>query len=94
MYSSAPHEGQQGQPAAPQQQHAAWQDYQSVFTAAKAGMDGVDKDKVKKTVYEMSKDSAHFKNEQRKQALVDAKIQQLQAQAAAMSPSDLAMHHK
>jgi DNA polymerase kappa len=32
-----------------------WKDYQSVFTAAKAGMEGVDKEKVKKVVYEMSK---------------------------------------
>ena len=32
-----------------------WKDYQSVFTAATAGMEGVDKDKVKKVVYEMSK---------------------------------------
>ncbi len=29
--------------------------YATVFTNAKAGMDGVDKDKVKKIVYEMSK---------------------------------------
>jgi hypothetical protein len=94
MQSTAPHKGLQGQPAAPQQQHEAWQDYQSVFTAAKAGMEGVDKEKVKKIVYEMSKDSAHFKNEQRKQALVDAKIQQLQAQAAALSPSDLTVHQR
>lgn len=33
----------------------AWQDYSSVFTAAKAGMEGVDKDKVKRVVFEMSK---------------------------------------
>ncbi len=30
-------------------------DYATVFTNAKAGMDGVDKEKVKKVVYEMSK---------------------------------------
>lgn len=33
----------------------AWQCYNSVFTAAKAGMQNVDKEKVKKVVYEMSK---------------------------------------
>lgn len=33
----------------------AWKDYQSVFTAAKAGMQGVDKEKVQRIVYEMSK---------------------------------------
>jgi hypothetical protein len=33
----------------------AWQNYSSVFTAAKAGMGGVDQQKVKQVVYEMSK---------------------------------------
>lgn len=32
-----------------------WQSYSSVFTAAKAGMGGVDQQKVKQVVYEMSK---------------------------------------
>lgn len=32
-----------------------WQSYSSVFTAAKAGMGGVDQAKVKQVVYEMSK---------------------------------------
>lgn len=32
-----------------------WQCYNSVFTAAKAGMQNVDKEKVMKVVYEMSK---------------------------------------
>ena len=40
------------------------QDYATVFTNAKAGMAGVDKEHVKRVVYEMSKDSPHFKNEQ------------------------------
>lgn len=33
----------------------AWQNYSSVFTAAKAGMGGVDQQKVKQVVYAMSK---------------------------------------
>jgi len=37
------------------EQPAAWQNYSSVFTAAKAGMSGVDQQKVKQVVYEMSK---------------------------------------
>jgi DNA polymerase kappa len=41
--------------------------YETVFTNVKAGMQGVDRDKVKQIVYEMSKDSAHFHEEQRKQ---------------------------
>ncbi len=42
----------------------------------------------------MSKGSAHFVNEQRKQALVDARVAKLQAQAAALSEQDLARHAK
>jgi DNA polymerase kappa len=41
--------------------------YSTVFTNEKAGMQNVDKEKVKKIVYDMSKDSLHFQNEQRKQ---------------------------
>lgn len=44
------HDGQQQQATAP-----GWQSYSSVFTAAKAGMGGVDQQKVKQVVYEMSK---------------------------------------
>jgi hypothetical protein len=43
------------------------QGYATVFTNCKAGMDGVDKEKVKQVVYEMSKDSPHFLEEQKKQ---------------------------
>jgi hypothetical protein len=39
----------------------------TVFTNHKAGMDQVDKSKVQKVVYEMSKDSAHYQNELRKE---------------------------
>lgn len=65
--------------------NAAWKDYQTVFTNAKAGMEGVDKEKVKRIVFEMSKGSAHFENEQRKQAQVDAKIERLKSQAAKLT---------
>lgn len=41
-------------------------DYSTVFTNSKAGMDDVDKEYVKGVVYRMSKDSPHFRNEQRK----------------------------
>jgi hypothetical protein len=41
--------------------------YETVFTNVKAGMQGVDRDKIKQIVYEISKDSAHFREEQRKQ---------------------------
>jgi hypothetical protein len=50
------HDGQAAQQAG--QQVPAWQSYNSVFTAAKAGMGGVDQQKVKQVVYEMSKVTA------------------------------------
>lgn len=34
---------------------AAWEKTNTVFTNEKAGMKGVDKDKIKKIIYEMSK---------------------------------------
>lgn len=53
---------------APKEEQGAWQAWQgTVFTNAKAGMQSVDAAKVKQVVYEMSKDSAHFRNEERKQ---------------------------
>jgi DNA polymerase kappa len=45
---------------------SASSDYDTVFTNAKAGMEDVDKTYVKNVVFEMSKDSNFFKNEQRK----------------------------
>jgi hypothetical protein len=39
-------------------------------------------------------DSAHFKNEQRKQAQVDARIAQLKARAASIPQAELAAHQK
>lgn len=44
-----------------------WQSVNTVFSNAKAGMQGVDKDKVKRVIYEMSKDSAHQHEQQRKE---------------------------
>lgn len=39
---------------------AEWSDYSTVFTNDKAGMQEVDKDHVKKVVYDMSKVGSHF----------------------------------
>lgn len=36
-------------------QAPAWEKTNTVFTNEKAGMEGVDKDKIKKIIYEMSK---------------------------------------
>lgn len=64
--------------------------YETVFTNAKAGMDNADLNKVKQVVYEMSKDSAHFQNEQRKMQQTEEKIARFKATAASLSSSELA----
>ncbi|KAL3138793.1 hypothetical protein ABBQ32_005635 [Trebouxia sp. C0010 RCD-2024] len=70
-------------------QQSKWSNFETVFTNAKAGMGGVDKEHVKRIVYEMSKDSPHFKNEQRKQAQTEQRIQRLRAKAKALTPPEL-----
>lgn len=55
----------------------SWRECDRVYTNEKAGMAQVDKEWVKKTIYEMSKDSEHFKNEQRKQKQLEQRIERL-----------------
>ena len=45
-------------------------------------------------VYDMSKDSAHFKNEQRKQAQVEEKVAAMRAKAARITAAELAAHQR
>ncbi|XP_058069847.1 DNA polymerase kappa isoform X2 [Magnolia sinica] len=66
-----------------------WQSYTTVYTNAKAGMDGVDKEKVQRIVYEMSKGSKYFENEQRKEAFIQQKIEHMRALCAKLSPLDI-----
>lgn len=71
-----------------------WQSYHTVFTNAKAGMDGVDKEKVQKIVYEMSKGSKYFENEQRKETYIQQRIENLRCRAALLTASDIADFEK
>ncbi|MBA0603796.1 DNA polymerase kappa [Gossypium raimondii] len=71
-----------------------WQSYHTVYTNAKAGMDGVDKEKVQRVVYEMSKGSKYFENEERKEALLRQKIEHMRARAAKLSAADLSHYQK
>lgn len=48
--------------------------FDTVYTNAKAGMEGVDQERIKHIVYEMSKDSAYFQNELKKNAATDDRI--------------------
>ncbi|KAL7119130.1 hypothetical protein ACP275_02G044200 [Erythranthe tilingii] len=69
-----------------------WQSYNTVYTNAKAGMEGVDKEKVQRVVYEMSKGSKYFQNEERKEAYMKQKVDSMKAQLAKLTPQDLSHH--
>lgn len=58
------------------------------------GMEGVDKEKVQRVVYEMSKGSKYFQNEERKEALMKQKIEHMRHRCAKLSSSDLSTYHK
>ncbi len=66
-----------------------WRSYSSVFTNAKAGMDGVDRDRIKKIVFEASKNSPHYRNELRKEEQAEKKLAEFKARARALLPHQL-----
>lgn len=67
----------------------------SLFSCYSAlGMEGVDKEKVQKVVYEMSKGSKYFENEQRKEAITKQKIDHLRAQCAKLTDNDISHFQK
>ncbi|XP_044455098.1 DNA polymerase kappa [Triticum aestivum] len=67
-----------------------WQSYHTAYTNAKAGMEGVDKEKVQKVIYEMSKG---FENEQ-KEAITKLKIEHLHTQCAKLTDNDISHFQK
>ncbi|GLT47382.1 hypothetical protein SLA2020_210840 [Shorea laevis] len=71
-----------------------WQSYHTVYTNAKAGMDGVDKEKVQRIVYEMSKGSKYFENEERKEAIMKQKVEHMHSRCAKLSPTDISHYQK
>lgn len=58
------------------------------------GMEGVDKDKVQRIVYEMSKGSKYFQNEERKDAFIRQKIDNLKTQCSKLTQADLSHYQK
>lgn len=58
------------------------------------GMEGVDKEKVQKIVYEMSKGSKYFENEERKEAYMKEKIENMRARSAKLTATDLSHYQK
>ncbi|KAK1645821.1 hypothetical protein QYE76_063626 [Lolium multiflorum] len=71
-----------------------WQSYRTAYTNAKAGMEGVDKEKVQRVIYEMSKGSKYFENEQKKEAITKLKIEHLRAQCAKLTDNDISHFQK
>ncbi|XP_027361380.1 DNA polymerase kappa [Abrus precatorius] len=71
-----------------------WQSYHTVYTSSKAGMEGVDKEKVQRVVYEMSKGSNFFQNEERKDAFIKQKIDNFRIQCAKLTQEDLSHYQK
>lgn len=71
-----------------------WESYNTVYTNAKAGMDGVDKEKVQRVVYEMSKGSKYFENEERKEADMKRKIENMRAQREKLKATDISHYQR
>ena len=57
-------------------------------------MEGVDKEKVKRVIYEMSKGSKFFENEQKKEAITKLKVEHLRAQCAKLTDNDISHFQK
>nr|XP_027112637.1 DNA polymerase kappa isoform X2 [Coffea arabica] len=71
-----------------------WESYHTAYTNAKAGMEGVDKERVQRIVYEMSKGSKYFENEERKEACMMQKIENMRARSAKLTAADLSHYQK
>ncbi|GJY23803.1 DNA polymerase kappa isoform X1 [Tanacetum coccineum] len=71
-----------------------WESYHTVYTNAKAGMEGVDKEKVQRVVYEMSKGSKYFQNEERKEAYMKQKNDNMRAQRLNLNATDLSNYQR
>lgn len=52
-------------------------------------MEGVDKEKVQKIIYELSKGSKYFENEKRKEAIIKQKIDNLRTHHAKLTEKEI-----
>jgi hypothetical protein len=57
-------------------------------------MDAVDKEHVKRVVYEMSQGSAHFKNEQRKEAAVLERVARMKAKLNNLTSAEISANER
>lgn len=60
------------------------------FFCDSIGMEGVDKEKVQRIIYEMSKGSKYFENEEKKEAYMKLKIEKMRSRCAKLTDSQLA----
>ena len=57
-------------------------------------MSEAEKERVKRVIYEMSKDSEHYKEEQRKQKQAEARIEEARAKVSKLSASELLLQQE
>lgn len=57
-------------------------------------MEGVDKEKVQRIVYEMSKGSKYFENEERKEAYMKQKIENMRNHLANLKATDISHYQR
>ena len=62
----------------------------TLFTHAKAGMEDVDREKIKRLVHEMSKDSAFFVEQQRRDAKVEQRVFEYQQRLERLGAAEVA----
>ena len=68
--------------------------YDTLFTHHKAGMKDEDREKIKRIVYEMSKDSPFFKEQERRDQRVGEHIAACRARLARLGAAELAAHQQ
>ena len=68
--------------------------YDTLFTHTKAGMEGVDQEKIKQLVFEMSKGSAFAAEQARRDAKVDEQIAERRRALGRISATDLEAHRQ
>lgn len=73
---------------------AAPSSFSTLFTHEKAGMSNVDKEKIKRIVYEMSKDSAHFKEQERRDQRVTEHINACRERHQRIGADELKSHEQ
>ncbi|KAL2460330.1 DNA/RNA polymerase superfamily protein [Abeliophyllum distichum] len=71
-----------------------WQSYHTAYTNVKAGMEKVDKEKVQRIVYEMSKGSKYFENEEKKEAYMKQKIENMRVRCAKLTAAEINHYQK